>query len=298
MGFFRPGLFDWVFPHIPILLGIVMFGMGMNLDIDDFKTIVLRPRDLLIGTFAQFTLMPLIAYGLAVLFQLPPELAAGLILVGTCPGGTTSNVMTYLAKGDAALSVSFTTLSTFLAPILTPLITMWLLGKSIPVSAGSIFLSTVKFVLFPVIFGIAANILYGPELRGIKKMIPSFSVISIIIIIGGVVGVHSDKIVTTGAVILLIVILHNLLGLLSGYLLGEKIGLKEAKKRALSFEIGMKNSGLAVSLAVAHFSPLAAIPAVIFSVWHNISGSLLAAYWSRKTDNLEKIDSDLKTKIS
>jgi BASS family bile acid:Na+ symporter len=297
-GFFKPELFTWVLPQIPILLGIIMFGMGMTLDIDDFKTILLRPKDVLLGSFAQFTLMPLIAYGLAVLFQLPPELAAGVILVGTCPGGTASNVMTYLAKGDVALSVSITTLSTFLAPILTPLLTMWLAGKWIPVSAGSMFLSIMKIVLFPMIFGIATNKLYGPDLKSIKEMMPAVSVISIAIIVGGVVGVNSDKILTTGAAILFIVILHNLLGILAGYFLGEKAGLKEAKKRALSIEIGMQNSGLAVSLAVAHFSPLAAIPAVIFSVWHNISGPLLATYWSRKTDKLEKNNQNSERKIS
>jgi len=298
IGFFQPATFAWVLPQVTILLGIIMFGMGMTLEVEDFKNILKHPKYILLGSLAQFTLMPLIAFGLAVIFQLPPELAVGVILVGTCPGGTASNVMTFLAKGDVALSVSITTLSTFLAPILTPLLTVWLAGKWIPVSAGAMFISIVKIVLIPIILGLVINSLFGSKLKAVTKSLPAVSVISIVLIVGGVVGVNSDKIATTGAAIFLIVILHNVLGLLSGYFLGDKLSLEEAKKRALSIEIGMQNSGLAVSLAVAHFSPAAAIPAAIFSVWHNISGPLVATYWSRKTDSLEDSNPNLEEKVS
>jgi BASS family bile acid:Na+ symporter len=206
--------------------------------------------------------------------------------------------MTYLAKGDVALSVSITTLSTFLAPILTPLLTVWLAGKWIPVSAGAMFISIVKIVLIPIILGLVINSLFGSKLKAVIKSLPAVSVIAIVLIVGGVVGVNSDKIATTGAAIFLIVILHNVLGLLSGYCLGDRMSLEEAKKRALSIEIGMQNSGLAVSLAVAHFSPAAAIPAAIFSVWHNISGPLVATYWSRKTDSLEETNPNIEEKVS
>ncbi|MGM0500086.1 MAG: bile acid:sodium symporter family protein [Bacillota bacterium] len=298
IGFFQPATFAWVLPQVTILLGIIMFGMGMTLEVDDFKNILTHPKYILLGSLAQFTLMPLIAFGLAVIFQLPPELAVGVILVGTCPGGTASNVMTYLAKGDVALSVSITTLSTFLAPILTPLLTVWLAGKWIPVSAGAMFISIVKIVLIPIILGLVINSLFGSKLKAVIKSLPAVSVIAIVLIVGGVVGANSGKIATTGAAIFLIVILHNVLGLLSGYFLGDRLSLEEAKKRALSIEIGMQNSGLAVSLAVAHFSPAAAIPAAIFSVWHNISGPLVATYWSRKTDSLEETNPNLEEKVS
>ncbi len=298
IGFFQPATFAWVLPQVTILLGIIMFGMGMTLEVDDFKNIFKNPKYILLGSLAQFTLMPLIAFALAIIFRLPPELAVGVILVGTCPGGTASNVMTYLAKGDVALSVSITTLSTFLAPIVTPLLTAWLAGKWIPVSAGAMFISIVKIVLIPIILGLIINSLFGSKLKAVTKSLPAVSVIAIVLIVGGVVGANSTKIATTGAAIFLIVILHNLLGLLSGYLLGEKMSLQEAKKRALSIEIGMQNSGLAVSLAVAHFSPAAAIPAAIFSVWHNISGPLAATYWSRKTGDLKENEDTLEEKVS
>jgi BASS family bile acid:Na+ symporter len=298
IGFFQPATFAWVLPQVTILLGIIMFGMGMTLEVDDFKNIFKNPKYILLGSLAQFTLMPLIAFALAIIFRLPPELAVGVILVGTCPGGTASNVMTYLAKGDVALSVSITTLSTFLAPIVTPLLTAWLAGKWIPVSAGAMFISIVKIVLIPIILGLIINSLFGSKLKAVTKSLPAVSVIAIVLIVGGVVGANSTKIATTGAAIFLIVILHNLLGLLSGYLLGEKMSLQEAKKRALSIEIGMQNSGLAVSLAVAHFSPAAAIPAAIFSVWHNISGPLVATYWSRKTGDLKENEDNLEEKVS
>lgn len=298
IGFFQPAVFGWVLPQVTVLLGIIMFGMGMTLEVKDFKNILKNPKEIFIGSLAQFTLMPLIAFGLAVIFQLPPELAVGVILVGTCPGGTASNVMTYLAKGDVALSVSITTLSTFLAPIVTPLLTVWLAGKWIPISAGAMFISIVKIVLIPIILGLIINSLFGSKLEAVTKSLPAVSVIAIVLIVGGVVGANSERIATTGAVIFLIVILHNVLGIISGYFLGDKLSLAEAKKRALSIEVGMQNSGLAVSLAVAHFSPAAAIPAAIFSVWHNISGPLVATYWSRKTDALVNKEQASEAKVS
>lgn len=298
IGFYNPSTFTWVLPQVPLLLGIIMFGMGMTLELGDFKNILSDPKTILLGSFLQFTLMPLIAFGLAYIFQLPPELAVGVILVGTCPGGTASNVMTYLAKGDVAYSVSITTLSTFLAPIMTPLLTSWLAGKWIPVSAGAMFISIVKIVLIPIVLGLVIKSVFGSKIKAIIQLLPAVSVISIVLIVGGVVGANSAKIATTGAAVFLIVILHNVLGIISGYFVGSKMSFKEAKKRALSIEIGMQNSGLAVSLAVAHFSPAAAIPAAIFSVWHNISGPLVATYWSRKTNKKENLVVEKRIKVS
>ncbi len=289
-GFFDVEAFAWVLPQIPLLLGIIMFGMGMTLEIKDFKNIFKQPKNVIIGSFFQFSVMSFLAFLLAVIFRLPPALAAGVILVGTCPGGTASNVMTFLAKGDVVLSVSITTLSTFLAPILTPFLTMIFAGRWIPVDPWSMFISIVQIVIAPILLGLIINTIFGSSINTLTKLLPAVSVISIVFIVGGVVGANAGQLISSGFLIFLIVILHNLLGLAAGYFLGDKIGLEEAKKRALSIEIGMQNSGLAVSLAVAHFSPAAAIPAAIFSVWHNISGPLIATYWSRKGIDSKQVE--------
>lgn len=289
-GFFDVDAFAWVLPRIPLLLGIIMFGMGMTLEIKDFKNIFKQPKDVFIGSFIQFSVMSVLAFLLAVIFRLPPALAAGVILVGTCPGGTASNVMTFLAKGDVALSVSITTLSTFLAPILTPFLTMVFAGRWIPVEPWSMFISIVQIVIVPILLGLIINNIFGSSIKTVTKLLPAVSVFAIVLIVGGVVGANAGQLVSSGILIFIIVILHNMLGLAAGYFLGDKIGLEEAKKRALSIEIGMQNSGLAVSLAIAHFSPAAAIPAAIFSVWHNISGPLVATYWSRKEIKNDKIE--------
>jgi len=282
ISLYQPTTFTWVLPHIALLLGIIMFGMGMTLKAKDFKIIFTRPKDVIFGVITQYTVMPLLAYGICVLFKLPPELAVGVVLVGTCPGGTASNVMTYLSKGDVALSVAMTSVSTFLAPLLTPAITLLLAGKWIPISAGAMFISIMKIVLFPIIMGLICNKLFGNKIEKALSVLPLVSVVSIVLIVGGVVGVNAEKILSTAMTVFLVVILHNCCGLLLGYLLGKKLGISEAKRRAISIEVGMQNSGLAVSLAMTHFTPLAAIPGAIFSVWHNISGPVLATYWSKK----------------
>ncbi|QZY55759.1 bile acid:sodium symporter family protein [Crassaminicella profunda] len=288
IGLISPTAFQWVLPQIALLLGIIMFGMGMTLKGEDFKLVFSRPKEVIFGVIAQYTLMPLIAYGIAVIFNLPPDLAVGVILVGTCPGGTSSNVMTYLAKGDLALSVSMTSVSTLLAPFLTPMVTLWLAGKWIPISATALFISIVKIVLVPIILGLIARKFFGNAVNTGIKILPLISVVSIVLIVGGVVGVNAERILSTALTIFMVVILHNMLGYLLGYFIASKLKMGEAKRRAVAIEVGMQNSGLAVSLAMTHFNPVAAIPAAIFSVWHNISGPLLATFWSNKTNSLDK----------
>ncbi len=279
---YHPHAFTWVLPHIIFLLGVIMFGMGMTLKTSDFKIIFTKPKPVLLGVIAQYTIMPLLAYVISTVFKLPPQLAVGVILVGTCPGGTASNVITYLAKGDVALSVAMTSVSTLLAPLLTPLITLVLAGKWIPIAAGPMFLSIFKMVLIPVVLGIGVNRLLGNKGEKISTILPLVSVVSIVLIIGAVVGVNSEKILSTAVTVFGVVILHNVFGLILGYMIGKKLGISKAKRRAIAIEVGMQNSGLAVSLAMAHFTPLAAIPGAIFSVWHNISGPILATYWSKR----------------
>lgn len=277
-----PASFKWVTPHITILLGVIMFGMGMTLRVEDFKEIFRRPRDVFIGLLAQFTIMPLLAWGLAIIFRLPPELAAGMILVGTCPGGTASNVMTYLAKGDLALSVSITMAATLLAPFLTPLLTWKLAGAWIEVSLAAMMLSIAQVVIAPILLGIVINHFFAETVKRFIKILPLVSIIAILLILGGVVAVNAEKILTTGLLLILAVVCHNLLGYGLGFGAAKIFKLNMAKAKAVSIEVGMQNSGLAVSLAMIHFGAAAAIPGALFSVWHNISGSMLANFLADK----------------
>ena len=277
----QPWTFLWTVPFITILLGIVMFGMGMTLRFEDFKLVLQRPKDVLIGTLAQFGIMPFLAWALAHAFSLPPELAAGVILVGTCPGGTSSNVMTYLARGDVALSVSMTMASTILAPFMTPLMTLWLAGQWIDIPAEKMMLSILQVVIVPIILGLLVNRFFERSVQKAVKILPLISVIAIVLIVGGVVAVNAGRIMETGTLIMIVVICHNLLGYTLGFLVAKLLGMDIAKVKAVSIEVGMQNSGLATSLALLHFGSAAAIPGALFSVWHNISGSLAANYLSR-----------------
>ena len=278
----QPWTFKWAAPKITILLGIVMFGMGMTLRLRDFQLVFQRPKDVFIGALAQFTIMPALAWLLAKGFGLPPELAAGVILVGTCPGGTSSNVMTYLARGDVALSVSMTMTTTVLAPIVTPLLTWGLAGEWVDISLSAMMMSIVQVVILPIVLGIVINSFFEETVQKIVKLLPLISVIAIVLIVGGVVSVSSQRILETGLLIMLVVMLHNLLGYSIGFLIAKALHMNIAKAKAISIEVGMQNSGLATSLAMLHFGAAAAIPGAIFSVWHNISGSLAANYLSSR----------------
>ena len=287
IALFEPWTFKWAAPKVTILLGVVMFGMGMTLRIRDFKLVFQRPRDVFIGALAQFTIMPALAWLLAKGFGLPPELAAGVILVGTCPGGTSSNVMTYLARGDVALSVSMTMTTTILAPIVTPLLTWWLAGEWVEISLSAMMLSIVQVVILPIVLGIIINTFFEATVQKVVTLLPLISVTAIVLIVGGVVSVSSQRIMETGLLIMLVVMCHNLLGYGIGFLLAKLLHMNMAKAKAISIEVGMQNSGLATSLAMLHFGATAAIPGAIFSVWHNISGSLAANYLASRMNKEE-----------
>lgn len=288
IALFMPWTFTWSAKYVTYLLGIVMFGMGMTLRFEDFKLVFKRPKDVFIGALAQFTIMPALAWVLATLFQLPPELAVGVILVGTCPGGTSSNVMTYLARGDVALSVSMTMTTTILAPIVTPILSWWLAGAWIDISLQAMMISIIQVVVVPIALGIIINKFFGDFVRKAIKLLPLISVIAIVLIVGGVVSVSAQKIMETGLLIMAVVILHNMLGYALGFAIAKALKMDMAKSKAISIEVGMQNSGLATSLAMMHFGAVAAIPGAIFSVWHNISGSLVANYLAGKMDKEEK----------
>ncbi len=269
------------------LLMIVMFGMGLTLKIEDFAMVFRHPKDILLGCVAQFTIMPLLAFGLGKIFGLEAGLLAGVILVGTCPGGTSSNVITFLSKGDVALSVGMTSVNTLLAPFLTPAITWLLLRTSVTVDVAAMFMSIIKVVIVPIALGFVINKLFGKYTEKLIDGLPAVSVTAITLIVAAVVSHNAEKIMGTGAIVFVIVILHNLLGYAVGFLVGVLLKLPLAKKKALSIEIGMQNSGLATSLAGTAFPDLAmaTVPGAIFSVWHNISGAILADIFRRMKDS-------------
>jgi BASS family bile acid:Na+ symporter len=265
------------------LLGVIMFGMGLTLKAEDFKVVFSRPRDVLVGCLAQFTVMPLLAFALTKIFRLEPALAIGVILVGCCPGGTASNVITYLAKGDLALSVGMTAVSTVLAPVLTPLLVWLLAGETVDVDVVGMLLSILWVVILPIALGLLVKRFWPRATEQASAYLPALSTLAICVIVLIVIAANAHKLLDGGLVILLVVVLHNVCGLAAGYLIGSILRLTPAKRRAISVEVGMQNSGLASSLATLHFAayPLATIPGALFSVWHNISGAIVAKLFSR-----------------
>lgn len=260
------------------LLMVVMFGMGLTMKLDDFKVVFTHPKDVLIGCLAQFMVMPLLAFALGKVFGLEAGLLAGVILVGTCPGGTSSNVITYMSKGNVALSVGMTSVNTLLSPLVTPAITYLLLRTSVKVDVVAMCLSIVQVVILPIALGFVVNKFAKKFVAKVIDILPVVSVVAICLIVSTVVSHNAEKILTTGAIVFVVVILHNLLGYACGFGLGKVLKMDMPKTKALTVEIGMQNSGLATSLANTAFPSLAmaTVPGAIFSVWHNISGAILA----------------------
>ena len=284
LALFLPGTCLWIQTKwVNYLLMVVMFGMGLTMKLSDFAVVFSRPRDVLIGCTAQFVVMPLLAFALGKFFGLGDELLVGVVLVGTCPGGTSSNVITYLSKGDTALSVGMTSINTMLAPFLTPALTWLYLRTSVSVDLKAMFLSIIQVVVVPIGLGLLINRLFGKQTRKITDVLPLISVTAICLIVAAVVSHNSEKILSTGLVIFAVVILHNLLGYLCGYLIGVLFRMDLPRKKAVAIEIGMQNSGLATTLAGSAFPNLsmATVPGAIFSVWHNISGAILAGFFRR-----------------
>ncbi|MCS0671498.1 bile acid:sodium symporter family protein [Cytobacillus firmus] len=282
IAFMFPDPFLGLGGYITILLGVVMFGMGLTLKAVDFKIIFTKPLPVLIGVCAQFIIMPLVAFVIAKLLNLPAELAAGLVLLGCVPGGTASNVMVYLAKGNVPLSIAMTSVSTLLAPIMTPLLLLMLAGQWMPVDAVAMFMSIVQVIIVPIVLGLAIKKFFPVAVEKSLTVLPLISVAAIITIVAAVVSGNSATIAASGLLIFTAVMLHNGFGLLLGYFAGKVLGQDEVNRRAIAIEVGMQNSGLGVALATAHFGPLAALPSVLAAAWHNISGPILATYWSKK----------------
>lgn len=285
-GFLFPELFKWVLPQVPYLLGIIMFGMGLTLTAADFKILATQPKAVLVGIVAQFVIMPATAWLLVKLFALPPEIAIGVILVGCCPGGTASNVITFLARGNVALSVGITSVTTLLAPIATPAVFYLLANQWIDISAAAMFWSIVKIVLLPVLGGVVLHTLFKRQTEAAADILPLVSVVSIVLIIAAVIGASKGKIIESGLLIFGVVVLHNGIGYLLGFFTAKFFRLPYDAQKTLAIEVGMQNSGLGAALAAAHFAtmPVAAVPSALFSVWHNISGAVLASYWAGQAE--------------
>ena len=285
IAFFQRNIFAWTTNYTSAFLGVAMFGMGLTIKMDDFKKVFSRPKEILIGFIAQYTIMPALAWILCQIMHLSTDLALGVILVGCCPGGTASNVITYIAGGDVALSVGMTITSTLAAPLVTPFLVYILAGAWVEVSFLAMVISVIKVVLIPVLLGIIINWLFGKQIQKISEILPLISVISIVMIISGIVAVNADKIISCGLLVLGVVALHNLFGMGIGLAASKFLHIPYNKATAIAIEVGMQNSGLAISLATANFAanPLATLPGAIFSVWHNISGSLFAGIRRRES---------------
>ncbi|MDJ0862609.1 MAG: bile acid:sodium symporter family protein [Gammaproteobacteria bacterium] len=282
---YLPQIFVPLKPAIVPLLGLVMFGMGMTLTFESFRRVLRIPGVVALGVGLQFLVMPLAAWLIAVALRLPPQLMAGLVLVGACPGGTASNVVCYLSKGNVALSITLTAVSTVVAVFMTPVLTWLYVGQTVPVPVGQMLLSILKIVVVPVTLGVLVNTWLGPRLHGFRDMFPALSVLAIVLIIAIIVAVNEPQLQRLALPVIASVMLHNLLGLGAGYWLPRWLGQDQTTCRTLAIEVGMQNSGLGVALAMKYFSAAAALPGAVFSIWHNLSGAALAAYWGRRRES-------------
>lgn len=285
ISYFFPELFAWVKGYYSLtIIAIIMFSMGLTITTENFKILMSRPVDIFIGAVAQYTIMPCVAWTIARVFQLPNEIAVGLILVGSAPGGVSSNIMSFLCHGDVPFSVGMTTASTLLAPVMTPLLMLLLAGERVDVPASGMFLSIIETVIVPVGLGFFLNRFYGKSraFKNAQQIMPSVAVIGLALIVGGVTALQGKNFFTAGVVVFLAVFCHNSIGYVLGYLVGRFFGMNVAKKRTLSIEVGMQNAGLATGLASVHLAmyPQAALAAAVSCVWHSISGTLLANFYA------------------
>lgn len=288
-AYFMPGAFLWAVPHTVTLLGIIMFGMGMTLHAKDFKLVIQRPKEVLIGCTAHYTIMPIVAYALVMAFQLPTELAVGMVLLGSCPSGTASNVMSFLAKGDVPLAVSITTVSTLLAPIMMPFIVWALAGQWVEVSFLAMAMTVMKVILIPLVAGLIVHKLIGEKhIVSLSKVLVLISAFGVLAIVGGVIAINGAKILELGFFMVLIVLIHNLFGFCLGYFVTGKLGLGQRQRHSVTLEVGMQNDALAISLVSVFFTPAVAIPAAIGAAIHQVTGSILAGIFARKMDKIEE----------
>lgn len=277
-----PPSFTWIKPHIPLGLGVIMFGMGLTLEFGDFREILRKWPLVLLGMGVQYIVMPLAAVGISFAFGLPPAVLVGMVVVGACPGGTASNVIAYLAKANVPLSVTMTLASTCLAPVLTPAIIYMVLEKQVHIDFWSMVQSVFWIVVFPLVDGLILRRLLRKRLDPVIRFFPSVSITVIALLIACIIGLNQQTLLAFPLLVLLAVALHNGIGLVAGYWLARLVRCSRRDARTIAIEIGMQNSGLGVALAVKHFGIASALPGALFSLWHNVSGVALARRWSRQ----------------
>lgn len=293
-AFFMPGAFLWAVPNTVLLLSVVMFGMGMTLHAKDFRLILQRPKEVLIGTTCHYTIMPIIAYALVLAFDLTPELAVGMVLLGSCPSGTASNVMSFLAKGDVPLAVSVTTVSTLLAPIMMPFLVWALAGQWVEVSFFAMAMTVAKVILGPLAAGIIVHRIVGEAyLQQISKIMVLVSAFAVLAIVGGIIAINGAKILELGAFLIVMVLIHNLAGFALGYFATGRLGMGPRQRHSVTLEVGMQNDALAISLVPIFFTPAVAIPAAIGAALHQVTGSILAGIFARKMDKIESREAEM-----
>ncbi len=282
VAYLRPEYFA---PHQDLIvpfLSLIMLGMGITLSVDNFLEVFKKPKVIFLGTLMQYTIMPLAAWIVCLVLKLPADIAAGVILLGCCPGGTASNVITYIAKADVALSIVLTSVSTMIAFLTTPFLTWLFIGQAVDVDVTGMLVSVVKIVIVPVVLGLLISYFFEKQIGAVKEVFPAISAAAIVIIIAVIIGTNSENLAHSGPLVLLAVILHNGLGLAGGYWVSKALKLSETEARTISIEVGMQNSGLSVALAIKYFTATAALPGAIFSIWHNLSGAFLAGHWSKQ----------------
>ena len=284
-----PTSFTWVLSEINgvnilnLLLSIILFTMGTTLKPDNFIQVFKHPREIAVGISAQYLVMPILAFALASLFSLDAALTVGLILVGTVPGGTASDVITFLANGDVALSVSLTAVSTVISPILTPLITLILIGNQIHFNPMEMFISIVQIVIIPIALGLLLNYKFPDFCEKLKDYLPAIASIVICLIVAGVIGANKESILTSSGIIIVVVIIQYFLAMLLGFVVGYLSGMERKQIVTIAIELAFQNSGLSTGLAKTHFPNLSAatVPGALYSVWQNFAGSILAYIFKR-----------------
>lgn len=294
-AYLNPEPFKPLAKYVPYCIMAVMLSMGLTVSVNDFKLIFSRPKDVFWGIVLRYMIMPFIALGITKVLDLPPVLAAGLILVGCCPSGVASNVMTFLSKGDTALSITVSTINTLIAPFITPFMFAWLVGTIVPVNASAILMDILKIVLIPVCLGAVIRAVASDFVDKIMPIIPIVSVIAIFVTTSSGFALSAGSLANVAVIAVVAVVLHNILGLTTGYWAARGVGMPHFKGKAICFEIGMENGGLAMALAIAHLAPLAFIPAAIFNLVHNLTGPTLASYWREKEEKRELAEASAKS---